>query len=596
MRKTVQLLIAVVWFINLTSLVKASAETSAERDARMAWWREAKFGMFIHWGIYSVPAGTYEGKPIAGIGEWIMSNAKIPVATYAEYARQFDPAQFDAERWVLAAKNAGMKYIVITSKHHDGFAMFHTAASPFNIYDATPFHRDPLKELAAACQKYHIRLGFYYSQCQDWHQPGGEALAGHWDPAQKGDFDDYLNHIAIPEVREILSNYGKISVLWWDTPSGLMTHERAAKLNDLLALQPGIISNNRLGGGFPGDTETPEQSIPARGFVGRDWESCMTMNDTWGFKADDHNWKSAETILRNLIDIASKGGNYLLNVGPNSQGLMPEASLERLAAVGKWMKLNGEAIYGTHATPFGMEFGKIVDGKSGYGEDVKVSSENNWRCTSKPGKLYIHLFKWPNDSFDLNNVKVDVTKAYLLADPAKTPLKVTTSGSQVSIALPAEAPDKIASVVVLEINGPAVGIIPPLKQNVDGRINLGADEAEIHGYEARVEGSGMSNIGYWNNPADSVQWHVTINHPGTFKVSLDYALDPGATNSEIAVDAGNQTLTKVLPVTGGWRAYQTVSLGSVKLAEAGPITIVVRSVHMPGIAVMNLRQVQLNPE
>ena len=374
MRKTFPLLLLAALFCALGAVTPATAETKIQRDNRMAWWRDAKFGMFIHWGIYSVPAGNYDGKPVPGIGEWIMNKAKIPVATYAEYATQFDPVQFNADRWVLAAQNAGMKYIVITAKHHDGFAMFHTQASPFNIYDATPFHRDPLKELAIACRKHGVRLGFYYSQCQDWHQPGGEIIGGSWDQAQLGNFDDYLNKIAIPEVHELLSNYGKISVLWWDTPTAAMTYDRAAKLSALLVLQPGIISNNRLGGGFPGDTETPEQGIPAHGVPGHDWESCMTMNDTWGFKTDDQNWKSTETILHNLVDIASKGGNYLLNVGPNSEGLMPAPSLERLAAVGDWMKVNGESIYGTRGTPFGMEFGKTVTGKDGYGNTVKMSS------------------------------------------------------------------------------------------------------------------------------------------------------------------------------------------------------------------------------
>ena len=249
------------------------------------------------------------------------------------------------------AKNAGMKYIVITSKHHDGFAMFGSKASTYNIVDATPFHRDPLKELAAACRKHGIKLGFYYSQAQDWHQPGGGSYGGHWDPAQNGSMDDYLKNIAMPQVREILSNYGPIAVLWWDTPVDI-TRECAEQFLPLLKLQPGIITNNRLGGGFPGDSETPEQFVPPTGFPGRDWETCMTMNDTWGFKSNDHNWKSLETLIRNLVDIASKGGNYLLNVGPTAEGQIPAPSVDRLKAIGRWLKVNGEAIHGTSASPF----------------------------------------------------------------------------------------------------------------------------------------------------------------------------------------------------------------------------------------------------
>ena len=233
----------------------------------MAWWREARFGMFIHWGVYSVPAGTYNGKQIPGIGEWIMNRGKIPMAEYQAYAKEFNPVKFNADEWVKTAKNAGMKYIVITAKHHDGFAMFDTKASPWNIMQATPFGRDPLKELAAACKKYGIKLGFYYSQAQDWNN-GGSASGGKWDPAQQRDMDDYIDKIAVPQVKELLTHYGEFpAVIWWDTAID-MNSNRAAKLVELLKLKPGIIYNNRLGGGFKGDTETPEQIIPATGYSG----------------------------------------------------------------------------------------------------------------------------------------------------------------------------------------------------------------------------------------------------------------------------------------------------------------------------------------
>jgi alpha-L-fucosidase len=438
-------------------------ETKEQRDSRMAWWREAKFGMFIHWGLYAVPAGTYDGKRISGIGEWIMNNGKIPVARYAQYAKEFNPTQFNADEWVSIAKNAGMKYIVITSKHHDGFAMFHSKASPYNIYDATPFHRDPLAELAAACKKHGIKLGFYYSQAQDWHHPGGVAYAkgklngatqeGHWDPAQDGSMDEYIDKIAVPQVREILTNYGDApAILWFDTPKD-MTPQRAEKLYKVVEeLRPNIILNNRLGGGFKGDTETPEQKIPAGGFKDRDWETCMTLNDTWGYKSYDNHWKSTQTLLFNLIDIASKGGNYLLNVGPTAQGLIPQPSVERLAEVGKWMAVNGESIYGSHPSCFGVEFGSGAKAKDGYGNDTQTNTGKDWRCTTKPGKIYVHLFKWPAGKFDLPAVKGKVTRAYLLAERDK-PLSVKQDAGKVELTLPATAPDKIASVVCLETQG-----------------------------------------------------------------------------------------------------------------------------------------------
>ena len=435
---------------DLGSRDKLPQESKTQRDARMKWWREAKFGMFIHWGVYSVPAGVYDGKPINGIGEWIMNKGKIPVARYAEYAKEFNPVKFDADRWVQIAKDAGMKYIVITSKHHDGFAMFHSKASPFNIYDATPFKRDPLKELAAACEKQGIKLGFYYSQAQDWHHPGGAAAGGHWDKAaQDGDMTKYIQEIAVPQIREILTNYGHVAVLWFDTPIG-MTKERAEMILPLLSLQPGIIWNNRLGGGYKGDTETPEQHIPPQGYKDRDWETCMTMNGTWGFKKDDHKWKSEETLLHNLIDIASKGGNYLLNVGPTSEGEIPEPSVERLSAIGKWMKVNGESIYGTTATPFTQPLA--------------------WgRCTKKVDEkgttLYLHVFDWPKDGrLTLPAIKGLDKVAYLLADAERKPLTKLSDGSTrggMVILLPEKAPDPISSTVVLRVNGPLDIIQPP---------------------------------------------------------------------------------------------------------------------------------------
>lgn len=289
-------------------------ETKAERDARMAWWREARFGMFIHWGLYSVPAGYYHGKPVPGYGEWLMHNAKIPIAEYAAFAPQFDPTRFDADEWVKIAKAAGMKYIVITAKHHEGFAMFHTKVDGYNIYDATPFKRDPIAELAKACKKEGIKFGLYYSQNLDWHHPGGGG--NDWDPAHQGDPDAYVKKVVVPQVHEILSNYGPISVIWWDIGGGVINKERADLVyKTVQACNPDIIMDNRLGGGYHGDYETPEQRIPPQGFPGKDWETCMTINGTWGFKKDDTNFKSTQVLLTNLIDIASKGGNYLLNVG-----------------------------------------------------------------------------------------------------------------------------------------------------------------------------------------------------------------------------------------------------------------------------------------
>jgi alpha-L-fucosidase len=456
------LALACVALLPCRSFATAPDETPEQHNIRMAWWREAKFGLFIHWGVYSVPAGDWEGK--TNHGEWIMENAHIPVSRYEQFAKEFNPVKFNAKAWVKAAKDAGMKYIVITSKHHDGFCMWPTEQTDWSI-KRTPFQRDPLAELAAECKKQGIRFCLYHS-IMDWHHP---------DWGQRRDWNDLATNAPAPdmdrytdymkrELKELITDYHP-GVLWfdgeWEKP---WTYERGTNLFAYIReLDPNVIINNRVGkarAGMDGmdkgknrvgDFGTPEQRIPANGFgPGVDWESCMTMNDHWGYNKHDNDWKSTATLIYNLCDIASKGGNYLLNVGPTSEGLIPAPSVERLEEIGKWMKVNGESIYGTTATPFGAELGKEVKAKDGYGNDTTVSSANDWRATTKPGKIYLILFKWPaDDKFLAPGLESKVKKAYLLADHKK--LKITQDESGTTIALPAEAPDKIASVICLEI-------------------------------------------------------------------------------------------------------------------------------------------------
>ncbi len=549
-------------------------ETPQQRDARMQWWREARFGMFVHWGVYSVPAGVYKGKEIGGIGEWIMNRGRIPVAEYKQFARQFNPVRYDPDAWVRLAKEAGMKYIVITSKHHDGFALFDSKATDWDVVDATPYGKDLLAPLAEACRRHGLKLGFYYSQAQDWCHPGGAAAGGHWDPAQDGDMDAYIRKIAMPQVKEILSNYGELGVLWWDTPTN-MNKERADMLLPLTKLQPHIITNNRLGGGYGGDLSTPEQRIPATGMPGRDWETCMTMNGTWGFKSYDHNWKSIETLIRNLADIASKGGNYLLNVGPTCLGEIPEPSIERLKQVGQWMKVNGESIYGTTASPF---------------------TRLPWgRCTKKlnatGATLYLHVFDWPEDGKLLvPGLRNEVRSAWLLATD-KT-LRTTATDDGVTVQVPAEPLDPIDAVVVLEVKGELdiEKVLP--KQGADGRLALPATLADIHGGSAQVESKyGAPNIGFWTNARDWVSWQFQIDRPGHFDVTAEIATP--ATGSKFELMVGNEKLSVEASSTGGYDAFKTLKLGTVQI-DGGAQELSIRPVRDQWQPI-NLREIVLTP-
>jgi alpha-L-fucosidase len=423
----------------------SAARKELTKDERMGWWRDARFGMFIHWGLYAVPAGTYKGERVQGIGEWIMNNAKIPVAEYEKFAGQFNPIGYNANEWVRIAKNAGMKYIVITSKHHDGFCLWDSKVSNYDIMDATPFKRDILKELAAACKKQGVKLCFYHS-IMDWHHPDAQApFYPNYNDTNKSNpnFDRYVESYLKPQLAELVTNYGPLGVLWfdgewikdWTEPKGKALYEYVR------SLQPTILINNRVGKGRKGmeglsksaedagDFGTPEQQVPATGLPGVDWETCMTMNGTWGFKSYDDNWKSTEQLIQTLVDVASKGGNFLLNVGPTPEGLIPEASVERLQGMGKWMAVNSESIYGTTASPFGRpEWG---------------------RCTAKGNKRYLHVFQWPaNSQLTAPLAGASVERAYLLADK-EAKLSVTTAADKVTIALPEKAPDAIDSVVVL---------------------------------------------------------------------------------------------------------------------------------------------------
>jgi len=428
----------------------AQLETRAAHDARLQWWRDARFGLFIHWGLYAVPAGEWNGK--TNYGEWIRNNAHIPLPVYDKFLSQFNPVKFNADEWVRMAKAAGMKYIVITSKHHDGFALFNSQVSDFDVM-ATPFKRDILKELAEACRKAGgIRLCFYHS-IMDWHHPDYLPRRD-WEtdrPAAGANFDRYIQYMKA-QLKELITSYGPLGVLWFDGEwENTWTEAYGRDLYRYVrGLQPDIIINNRVGAsrsgmeGFSQDKEsagdfgTPEQTIPATGVPGLDWETCMTMNDNWGYNSRDKAFKPVRTMLRMLADIASKGGNYLLNVGPTAEGVFPPESVERLREIGAWMAVNGESIYGTQSSPF-----KKLD----WGRSTQKAIEGGAR-------LYLHVFDWPADGrLVVPGIFNAPKKAYLLSDAKKSALSVARQEDSLIISLPAAAPDANDSVVVLDVAG-----------------------------------------------------------------------------------------------------------------------------------------------
>ncbi len=408
---------------------------------KLDWWNEAKFGMFIHWGLYALPAGRWKGEEVHGIGEWIMNRKKIPYAEYSQLAAQFNPTGFNAEEWAQVAQDAGMKYMVITSKHHDGFAMYKSECDAYNIFDATPFRRDPIAELAKACEKRGIRLCFYYSQAQDWAHPDG--INNTWDYVpEKKDFGRYFEQKCAPQLRELLTKYGPVGLIWCDTPMH-MEYEYSLKVKELIdELQPGCLLNTRVGHNFGDYMSTGDNVIPARPHA-KPWETPATLNDTWGFKSGDRKWKSAAELIRLLVEINGKGGNYLLNVGPDEKGVIPRESVEILRQVGAWMRVNEESIRGTLPCPeypYALSFGAM---------------------TYKPGKLYLHVQKWPDEDcrVQLQLLKPRVTRAYLLARPQED-LPFTLGyqpgymGYRLHVQLPQEALTPPDTVVCLELDRP----------------------------------------------------------------------------------------------------------------------------------------------
>jgi alpha-L-fucosidase len=569
---------------------------AGDRDARMAWWRDARFGMFIHWGLYSPAGGFWDGKRYEQhYAEWIQHWAAVPCAEYARQMKpRFVPDAGFADRWAELARAAGMSYAVLTSKHHDGFTLFNSK-EPYSLANPiaggtniSPQGRDVAREFADAMRARGLRPGFYYSLL-DWQHPDAYemALPGYPKDGHARDHERYKAYMR-GHVNELLTNYGPLSTIWFDysDESRQGAAWGAAQLMaDMRAKQPGILVNNRLFFGLEnknGDYGTPEKYVPPTGLPGMDWEVNHTLNESYGFSAHDMNWKDTATVVRLLSDIVSKGGNLLLNIGPDAHGRVPEQAERALRGVGAWMTVNGEAITGTTASPF---------------------QRLSWgRATQKPGALYLHVWEWPSDGRLVVPMQGKVRGARLLGSDASLRAAPSPQESgRLVVDVPAKPVDPACSVVRLDLDGEVQPMPFLVFPDTRGMLSLTPHDATLDGPSIRIERVGVigevtHNIGYWLDPAATASWPVGIGaaQGGTYRVEIDLACTDAAAGSrmrlEIEGGAGSPEFT--VPATGGWQSYRTIEVGRVEL-PLGSHRAILRVLSKPGEAVANVRSIRL---
>ncbi|MBS3771878.1 MAG: alpha-L-fucosidase [Bacteroidales bacterium] len=566
----------------------APRETEITKEERLEWFKEAKFGMFIHWGVYSKLAGEWKDQqvPVGENAEWIMHHFQIPVEKYRDVAATFNPTKFNAEEWVDLAKNTGMKYMVITSKHHDGFAMYPSEVSNYNILDYTPYDKDPMEALSKACREEGIRFGFYYSHREDWNHPYAYGNTWDFDSSQTnldsmdypGLFREYLEEKSKPQVKELLTNYNP-RVMWFDR--GMYTQEQGKEFVNLAHdIRPECLVNGRVGHYHKellGDyQELGDREIADWG-IGEYFETPMTLNQTWGYSKFDTTWKEPKRIIRQLVTTVSNGGNYLLNVGPTGKGEIPEASVRILKKVGQWMQKNSESIYGTTASPF--------------------ADNRPWgRITRKGEKLYLHIFQWPEDQKleieGLNNV---IRKAYMLVDKEKK-LDVKRNDDQIRISLPSDPADEINSVAVLEIEGDPN--VDPLiiKQEGNQPIQLECKNAITKGSAIkRYNRKGKYHISKWKKPEDLIQWHVDVEVPGSYNIFINYSARPEWEGQPYIVNAGENELESQVIGSEGWYEYNTFKMGQIEFNEKGKHLVKIYPKEASDEHLMYFKSMELRP-
>ena len=521
---------------------------------RGEWFRESRYAMFVHFGLYSEAAGLWNGRVYHGIAEWLMFMARIPVGDYEQLAKRFNPVDFNAAAIVRLAQEAGMKYIVITAKHHDGFAMFHSKVSSFNVVDATPFKRDPIRELADACRHVGMKLGFYYSQFQDWHE--ADAAGNTWDFPAPGDFQRYLKTKAVPQIEELLTNYGPVGLIWFDTPGTITPAASQALLDFVRRIQPDCLVNSRIGNGLGDYATLGDQEVPLTAPDGL-WETIDTHNDTWGYAVHDHNWKSAPELISRLARLVSLGGNYMLNIGPTGQGRVPEMSAAILRDVGDWLRRNGGSIYGAGRSPVGLQ---------------------PWGCCTRRGdKLYLHVLNRPaNGELWLPAQGAAAGPAHVLE--SGEPVSLTRLGEHCLVKLPAHAP-----VVEITLSGSPVAVAPGAYLHPGLANSFSAPFAHLrncaHGKRSWMEKFGdwhhVEVIEGWTDGAEA-RWDFTVLQAGEYSVSIEYECGLEADGAEGELALAGQAWRFPFLYTGGGPGprfrTRAVRLGRLRIPE-GPATL-----------------------
>lgn len=562
-----------------------SAKVSVDKQEMMNWFRESKYAMFIHWGLYAQASNLWKGETNYGIAEWLMNRKQIPVAEYETLAKEFNPVNFNAKEWVKLAKDAGMRYIVITAKHHDGFAMY-KSSDPFNIVDATPFKRDPMKELAEACKEGGLKLGFYYSQFQDWHEINS------WDPSHRNQpFDEYFNNKCKVQVKELLSNYGPISLIWFDTP-GSMTREQSLELVELMkTLQPKALINSRIGNGVGDYSSRGDQEIPPKNIPGL-WEAVNTTNDTWAYAWYDENWKSPLQIASDLVSVVARGGNYMLNLGPKSDGTMPATIAEFLRISGAWVNKHGDAIYGTSPSPWQRAFS--------WGD-----------CTLKGNKLNLFVFKWlPGGDINVFGLNNKIKSAVIVGDKREKVEFEKDINGWTTFHLPLRNKLQLIEVIEVEIEG-APDVNAELSIDDTGETVLGADFAAVDGckvsaaswMEKHGDWKHAQNITGWKSEGSQASWVVNVKKPGLYFVDFEFNAFMESAGNEWDIFSENSSKLRFysLETTGAEKPgsaryrFRTVRAGTIAFNKAGRQTLTLKAATKPRGDGMQLESLRIIP-